>query len=57
MSGLHGSNLWSQYQNILWVQKSPYDFAGGSMVKNSSANAGNAGSIPDPGRSHPPQSN
>ena len=34
MSGLHGPNLWSQYQNILWVQKSPCNFTGGSVVKN-----------------------
>ena len=32
-------------------------FPGGSMVKNPPANAGATGSIPDPGRSHMPQSN
>jgi len=29
---------------------------GGSMVKNPPANAGDTGSIPDPGESHMPQS-
>ena len=33
------------------------DFPGGAMVKNPSANAGDTGSIPGPGRSHMPQSN
>ena len=32
-------------------------FPGGSVVKNPPANAGDMGSIPDPGRSHMPQSN
>ena len=32
-------------------------FPGGSMVKNPPANAGDTGSIPDPGRSHKPQGN
>ena len=32
-------------------------FPGGSAVKNPPANAGDIGSIPDPGRSHVPQSN
>ena len=31
-------------------------FPGGSVVKNLPANAGDTGSIPDPGRSHMPQS-
>ena len=31
-------------------------FAGGSVVKNLLANAGDMGSIPDPGRSHTPRS-
>ena len=32
-------------------------YAGGSVVKNWPANAGDMGSIPGPGRSHMPQSN
>ena len=32
-------------------------FPGGSVVKNPPANAGDTGSIPDPGRSHVPWSN
>ena len=32
-------------------------FPGGSAVKNPPANAGDTGSIPDPGRSHTLQSN
>ena len=32
-------------------------FPGGSAVKNLPANAGDKGSIPDPGRSHMPRSN
>ena len=39
-----------EYEAI-WV------FPGGSVVKNPPANVGNVGSIPDPGRSHMPQSN
>ena len=38
--------------------KNPHrDFPGGSVVKNPSADAGNTGLIPGPGRSHIPQSN
>ena len=33
------------------------DFPGGTVVKNPSANAGDTGSIPSPGRSHKPRSN
>ena len=33
------------------------DFAGGPVVKNSPANAGDMGSIPGPGRSHMPWGN
>ena len=32
-------------------------FPGGAVVKNPSANAGDMGSSPDPGRSHMPRSN
>ena len=33
------------------------DFAGGAVVKNPPANAGDTGSSPGPGRSHMPRSN
>ena len=33
------------------------DFAGGAVVKNPPANAGDTGSVPGPGRSHMPWSN
>ena len=44
---------------ILYSAKLPFKseqegFPGGSVVKNSPANAGDIGSIPDPGRSHMP---
>ena len=38
-------------------QESFGDFPGGLVVKNLLANAGDMGSIPDPGRSHMLQSN
>ena len=38
-------------------KKSRVGFPGGSVVKNPPANAGDMTSIPDPGRSHVPQSN
>ena len=34
-----------------------WGFPGGSVVKNPPANAGDMGLIPDPARSHIPQSN
>ena len=34
-----------------------WDFPGGTVVKNSPANAGDKGSSPGPGRSHMPRSN
>ena len=34
-----------------------WDFPGGAVGKNSSANAGNMGSFPGPGRSRMPRSN
>ena len=40
----------AQVKNIL-----SQGFPGGSVVKNPSANAGDMGSIADPGRSHMPQ--
>ena len=33
------------------------DFSGGTVVKNPPANAGDMGSVPDPGRLHMPRSN
>ena len=39
------------------LKKKGADFPGGAVVKNPSANAGDMGSIPGPGRSHMPQSN
>ena len=38
-------------------ESSRKDFPGGSMVKNPPFDAGDTGSIPDPGRSHMLQSN
>ena len=38
-------------KNLCW------DFPGDPVVKNSSANAGDTGSIPGPGRSHMPRGN
>ena len=38
-------------------ESSRKDFPGGSMVKNPPSDAGDTGSIPDPGRSHMLQSN
>ena len=39
-------------------QKAPtWDFPGGTVVKNTPANAGDTGSSPGPGRSHMPESN
>ena len=46
------------YALISVYEKERYwDFPGGTVVKNPSANAGDTGSIPGPGRSHMPQSN
>ena len=39
------------------VKKNWGGFPGGSMVKNSPANAGDMGSVSGPGRSHTPWSN
>ena len=38
-------------------KNSSSDFPGGPVDKNPPANAGNTGSIPGTGRSHPPQDN
>ena len=40
----------------MW-RKNIWGFLGSSEIKESAANAGNMGSIPDPGRSHMPCSN
>ena len=44
--------------NFLFWNKNTQErgFSGGSVVKNPAANAGDTGSIPDPGRSHVLQS-
>ena len=39
------------------IKKLPRDFPGGAVVKTPSANAGDMGSSPGPGRSHMPRSN
>ena len=41
---------------VMYVTALHRDFPGGLVVKNLPANAGDTGSIPDPGRSHVPQS-
>ena len=38
-------------------QEPSWDFLGGTVGKNLPANAGDRGSIPDPGRFHMPQGN
>ena len=38
-------------------KRNPWDFPGGTVVKNPPSNAGDTGSIPGPARSHMPQSN
>ena len=38
-------------------KQTTWDFPGGAVFKNPSANAGNRGSSPGPGRSHMPLSN
>ena len=37
---------------LLYLKQTTRDFPGGTVVKNPSANAGDMGSIPGPGRSH-----
>ena len=44
------------YLTVIIKNKSQ-GFPGGSVVKNQPANAGDMGSIPDPGRSHKSRSN
>ena len=52
--------LYSSLPEVIQTQAFKYhlqDFAGGPVVKNSFANAGDLGSIPGPGRFHMPQVN
>ena len=42
---------------VFFYKRSSRSFPGGSVVKNHPASSGDTGSIPDPGRSHMPQSN
>ena len=44
-------------QNNLEKEEQSWGVPGGTVVKNPSANAGDMGSSPCPGRSHMPQSN
>ena len=44
-------NIYFLFNKVSW------DFPGGAVVKNPSANAGDTGSSPGPGRSHIPRSN
>ena len=43
--------------NIIALLKNYLGFPGGTVIKNSPANAGDRGSIPGPGRSHMPRNN
>ena len=45
------------YRGAVKVEESKQGFPGGSVVKNHSANAGDVGAIPDPGRFHMPRGN
>ena len=54
--GITMPNALKRLSKIFCVNKIG-DFTGGSVVKNPPVNAGNMNSIPDPGRSHVPQSN
>ena len=53
----------SQHQNnnetdiLTYTSPSSWDFPGGPVVKTPPANAGDMGSIPDPGRFHTPRGN
>ena len=41
-----------KYTMLTLIKRKQKDFPGGTMDKNSPANAGDIGSISDPGRSH-----
>jgi len=53
----HACHNWDPAQTIFFYKRSSQGFPGGCVVKNHPANSGGTGSIPDPGRSHMPQSN
>ena len=44
-------------QHVVQTKAIYWDFPGGTALKNTPANAGDMGSIPDPGRSHVTHSN
>ena len=46
-----------QYYFLNFLKEYMWGFLGGTVVKNPSANAGDTGSSPGPGRSHMPRSN
>ena len=48
--------LLKKKKSQLNISNTAVDFSGGPVVKNPPANAGNAGSIPSPGRPHMPYS-
>ena len=50
------SSIFSDH-NVMRLEINYRDFPGDAVVKNPPANAGVMGLIPDPGRSHLPQSN
>ena len=59
-----GNKMWTalgqkpqQCCSFFFFIKQEEDFPGGSVIKNTPANAGDTCSIPGPGRSHMPQSN
>ena len=45
------------FKNLVPLRSQGLGFPGVLVVKNPPANVGGTGSIPDPGRSHMPQSN
>ena len=56
-SEYEGASLVVQWLRIHLPMQAFEGFPGGSVVKNLPANAGDTGSISDPGRSHIPRSN
>ena len=57
--GAIGTKCWDFIRRIYYIflKNNMKGFPGGSVVKNPPANAEDTGSVPDPGRSHMPQSN
>ena len=49
--------LINEFGKVAGYKINAWGFPGGTMVKNPSANAGDTGSSPGPGRSHMPRSN